>query len=225
MSIHKGHRKRFKEEFLARPGSFPDHKLLELLLFYANPRGDTNPTAHVLMERFGSFAGVLDASPEELKKVPGVGDHTVALLKAVKETAGRYLSDRKGMDNIVQNTRDIYIQLKDYFFGAGHEMIFLLCLDGKGKVLGVRKVGEGNVNAAEVTTRGVVEAALSLNASQVVLAHNHPSGLALPSGEDKATTQYLAGVLKSVNVTLLDHVVFSDDDMVSLRESGFPFEG
>lgn len=225
MSLHDGHRRRFKEEFLARPGSFPDHKLLELLLFYANPRGDTNPTAHLLMERFGSFAGVLDASPEELKKVPGVGEHAVALLKAVKETGGRYLSDRTRVDNVVRNTKDIYVQLKDYFFGARNEMIFLLCLDGKGKVLGVRKVGEGNVNAAEVTTRSVVENALSLNASQVVLAHNHPSGLALPSGEDKATTQYLAGVLGSVNVTLIDHVIFSEDDMVSLRESGFPFPG
>ena len=73
MSIHDGHRQRFKEEFLARPDSFPDHKALELLLFYANPRGDTNPTAHALMERFDSISGVLDATAEELKKVPGVG--------------------------------------------------------------------------------------------------------------------------------------------------------
>ena len=222
-SIHDGHRKRFKGEFLARPDSFPDHKLLELLLFYANPRGDTNPVAHGLMDRFGYLAGVMDALPEELMKVPGVGEHAVVLLKAVKETGGRYLSSRSRMDEIVRGTGDIYEYLKDYFYGARNERIFLLCLDGKGKVLGTRKIGEGNVNAAEITTRGVVEAALSLNASQVVLAHNHPSGLALPSDEDKFTTQRLAKVLEAVNVELVDHVVFSDDDMVSLRASGFQF--
>lgn len=220
MSIHDGHRKRFKGEFLARPDSFPDHKLLELLLFYANPRGDTNPTAHLLMERFGSLSGVLDALPEELQKVPGVGEHTVTLLKAAKEIGGRYLSSRGNMDEVIRGTGDIYEHLKDNFYGARNECIFLLCLDGKGKILGTRKIGEGNVNAAEVTTRGVVEAALALNASQVVLAHNHPSGLAIPSDEDKATTRYLMGVLKSVNVTLVDHVIFSDGDMVSMRESG-----
>ena len=222
-SIHDGHRKLFKGEFLARPDSFPDHKLLELLLFYANNRGDTNPVAHGLMDRFGSLAGVMDALPEELMKVPGVGEHAVVLLKAVKETGGRYLSSRSRMDEIVRGTGDIYEYLKDYFYGARNERIFLLCLDGKGKVLGTRKIGEGNVNAAEITTRGVVEAALSLNASQVVLAHNHPSGLALPSDEDKFTTQRLAKVLEAVNVELVDHVVFSDDDMVSLRASGFQF--
>lgn len=223
MSIHDGHRKRMKGEFLARPESFPDHKLLELLLFYANPRGDTNPVAHALMNRFGSLSGVLDALPEELMKVPGVGEHAVTLLKAAKEIGGRYLSSRSRMDEIVRSTGDIYEFLKDHFYGARNERIILLCLDGKGKVLGVRKIGEGNVNAAEITTRGVVEAALSLNASRVVLAHNHPSGLALPSDEDKLTTQHLANVLRTVNVELIDHVIFSDDDMVSLRESGFRF--
>ena len=103
--------------------------------------------------------------------------------------------------------------------------VYLLCMDGKGKNLGVRLIAEGNVNAAEVTTRGVVEAALSLNATQVILAHNHVSGLALPSEEDRATTCYLAKVLGTVGVTLADHLIVVDDDMVSLRESGFRFSG
>jgi DNA repair protein RadC len=93
MSIHDGHRQRFKKEFLARPDSFPDHKLLELLLFYANPRGDTNPAAHGLMERFGSLAGVLDALPAELEKTPGVGTHAVTLLKAAKELSLIHISE------------------------------------------------------------------------------------------------------------------------------------
>ena len=88
----------------------------------------------------------------------------------------------------------------------------------------MRKISEGNLNVAEVTTRGVVEAALSLNAAQVVLAHNHVSGLAIPSVEDKATTGYLYRVLKTVGVELIDHLVFADDDMVSMKDSGVEFQ-
>ena len=133
MGIHDGHRQRLKQEFLARPGSFPDHKLLELLLFYANPRSDTNPLAHELLEHFGSLAGVLDASPEELQKVKGMGEHGAVLLKAAKELSGRYLTARTQLDNIARNSRDYYALLRPYFFGARCELSCLLCLDGRRK--------------------------------------------------------------------------------------------
>ncbi|HIY21025.1 MAG TPA: DNA repair protein RadC [Candidatus Flavonifractor merdigallinarum] len=221
MGIHDGHRQRLKTEFLARPDSFPDHKVLELLLFYANPRSDTNPLAHDLMEHFGSLAGVLDATPEELQKVKGVGEHAAVLLKCVKELGGRYLTARASLEDIVDGTTTACALLRPSFFGARNERVCVLCMDGKHKVLGVRQVAEGNVNAVEVTTRLIVEAALSLNATSLILAHNHVSGLAFPSPEDKATTRHLYEVLSRVGVELLDHLIFSDDDAVSLRDSGF----
>lgn len=221
MGIHDGHRQRLKQEFLARPGSFPDHKLLELLLFYANPRSDTNPLAHELLEHFGSLAGVLDASPEELQKVKGMGEHGAVLLKAAKELSGRYLTARTQLDNIARNSRDYYALLRPYFFGARCELSCLLCLDGKKKVLGVRRLGEGSVNVVAITTRRIAEAALALNATAVILAHNHVSGLAFPSEDDVATTRSLAPVLERLGVELVDHLIFVDDDMVSLRDSGF----
>ena len=221
MGTHDGHRQRLKTEFLARPDSFPDHKLLELLLFYANPRSDTNPLAHELMDHFGSLAGVLDATPEELQKVKGVGEHAAVLFKVVKEFSGRYLTVRTQVDGIARNARDYYALLRPYFFGARNEMLCLLCLDGKHKVLGIRRLGEGNVNAVSITTRLIAEAALSLNASAVVLAHNHVSGIALPSDEDVATTNSLAPILSTLGIDLTDHLIFVDDDMVSLRDSGF----
>ena len=107
------------------------------------------------------------------------------------------------------------------FFGARNEMLCLLCLDGKHKVLGIRRLGEGNVNAVSITTRLIAEAALSLNASAVVLAHNHVSGIALPSDEDVATTNSLAPILSTLGIDLTDHLIFVDDDMVALRDSGF----
>ncbi|MGN8897698.1 JAB domain-containing protein [Flavonifractor sp. HCP28S3_F3] len=221
MGTHDGHRQRLKTEFLARPDSFPDHKLLELLLFYANPRSDTNPLAHELIDHFGSLAGILDATPEELQKVKGVGEHAAVLFKAVKEFSGRYLTVRTQVDDTARNSRDYYTLLRPYFFGARNEMLCLLCLDGKHKVLGIRKLGEGNVNAVNVTTRLIAEAALSLNASAVVLAHNHVSGIAFPSDDDVATTNSLAPILSTLGVALVDHLIFVDDDMVSLRDSGF----
>lgn len=119
------------------------------------------------------------------------------------------------------DTRTAANVLRPCFYGAKNELVYLLCLDGKGKLLSCPKIGEGSVNAAEVIPRKVVNAALLSNAAMVVLAHNHVSGLALPSQEDRATTLYLRDLLAQVGVTLLDHLVFVDDDMVSMADSGF----
>ncbi|MBC5737207.1 MULTISPECIES: JAB domain-containing protein [Oscillospiraceae] len=220
MADHSGHRDRLRGEFLARSESFPDHKVLELLLFYALPRQDTNPIAHDLLERFGSLEGVLDAPPEALAQVKGVGDRSAVLFKAVKELARRYAAGRSRIGNLITTNYAAYEILHPLFFGARNERVYLLCLDGKKKLLGCAKLGEGNVNAAEVTPRGVVETALNHNAARVILAHNHVSGLALPSDEDKATTLYLQTLLSQVGVLLDDHLIFVDDDMVSLKDSG-----
>lgn len=218
--VHDGHRERMKKTFLERPDALWDHQLLELLLFYAVPRRDTNPMAHALLERFGSLSGVLDAPPAELAKVEGVGQSVIVLLKAAKELSGRYLASRTDPGEPVTSTQEAFRQLRSYFFGARSEKVCLLCMDGKGKNLGIRVVAEGNVNAAPITIRSVVENALALNATHVVLAHNHISGVALPSKEDIATTVRLYKVLESVDITLVDHLIFSDDDMVSMRKSG-----
>lgn len=221
MADHSGHRGRLKQEFLLRPDSFPDHKLLELLLFYANPRSDTNPLAHDLIDRFGTLAGVLDATPDALKTVPGVGEHAATLFKAVNELSRRYHAVRTSFSGIPRSSRDYFQLLHSYFFGTRNECLCLLCMDGKHKVLGIRQLGEGNVNAVQVVTRLIVEAALTLNATAVVLAHNHVSGLAIPSQDDVATTYALHDILLQVGVDLVDHLVFSDDDMVSMRDSGY----
>ena len=221
-SIHDGHRQRMKQEFLDRPRSFPDHKLLELLLFYTNPRRDVNPLAHALMDRFGSFAGVLDALPEELERVPGMGMSSAALFKAVKEAAGRYLTNSSDVSNIINDAHDACALLRPYFFGAREERAYLLCMDGKRRCLGIREVSRGSVNSASITVRRVMEAVLALNAASVILAHNHTSGIALPSAEDKLTTANLERMLSAVGVTLEDHIILTVDDAVSLRDSGWP---
>ena len=107
------------------------------------------------------------------------------------------------------------------FHGKRNETVMLLCLDAKCKVLTCRELSEGSVNSAGVSVRKVVETALYCNASTVILAHNHPSGLAFPSGEDVVTTKRVADALRAVDVLLFDHIIVSDDDFVSLTQSGY----
>ena len=111
-----------------------------------------------------------------------------------------------------------------FFYGRRVETVFLLCLDAKCKVLCCKEVAEGSVNAAGISVRKVVETALGANATSVVLAHNHPSGVAVPSGEDVQTTRRIAAALAAVEVHLVDHVVVADEDYVSMAQSGVRFE-
>ena len=217
---HTGHRERMKAEFLARGlEGWPDHRVLELLLFYTIPQGDVNDLAHELVERFGSLAGVLDASVEELKKVKGVGDHTAVFLRMLPAVLGRYQGARTRLSAIINSPEEAYAWLEPYFFGARNEMVYVLCMDGKRQVLGVRKVAEGSIELAEVNTRRIAEEAIGLRAAQIYVAHNHVSNLAIPSQADWLTTDTLRGALRPIGIELIDHLVFVDGDMVSMKDS------
>ena len=222
MGIHDGHRSRMKQEFLQGGLThFSEPRALELLLFYSRMQGDVNPTAHALLDAFGSLAGVLDADPQELMSVPGVGENTAVLLKLIPALAAKYLASRTSAETIIRNSGDLRDLFAPYFFGARNELSFLACFDSKLKLLGVRKISEGGPNETNIGPRQIATAALSYNASAVVLAHNHPSGLASPSDDDISTTRYLFQVLRGLGIVLYDHVILADDDMVSMRDSGY----
>ena len=224
-SIHKDHRQRLKNRFLEQGlDNFTQIQALELLLFYAIPQKDTNPIAHALLDRFGSLSEVLDADFEQLRQVPGISDHSATLLHLVTEL-GRYYQVNCGQQVKSLTTLDACGEyLLPYFFGRRQETVFLLCLDAKCKVLGCREVGQGSVNSAGISIRKIVETALSTNATTVILAHNHPSGVAVPSREDIETTRRVAAALAAVEVHLADHMVVADGDYVSMVQSGYRFE-
>ena len=224
-SVHKGHRERLKARFLETGlDSFTDVQALELLLFYAIPQKDTNPIAHALLDRFGSLSQVLDAPLEALKKVPGISDHSASLLRLVTELARFYQVDSAQRTEVLTSLDACGRYLVPRFFGRKVETVFLLCLDAKCKVLCCREIGEGSVNAASISVRKVVEAALSANATTVVLAHNHPSGVALPSADDVQTTRRIAAALSAVEVKLIDHIVVAEGDFISMTQSGYRFD-
>lgn len=222
MSIHDGHRDRLRKRFCEEGlDSFTDVQVLELLLFYCIPRQDTNEIAHRLIDHFGSFAQVLDASPEELKKVPGIGGMTAAFLPLIK-AAGRYYDVDKSKNTTFLNTiEDCGNYLLPFLSKQRNEVVYLLCLDSKRKVISCKEVGEGSVNSAAVPIRRIVEMALNANATSIVLGHNHPSGFAVPSEEDRFTTHRLAAALQAVDILLADHIVVADDEFVSMVQSGF----
>ena len=225
MTIHKGHRQRLKDRFL-REGldNFEELYVLELLLYYCIPRVDTNPIAHALLDHFGSLTAVFEATPEELKRVPGIGDNAATFLTLIPQAGRFYQIKRAQPGEILHTISQCGNYLVPYFYGRENETVFLLCLDAKCKVLACKLVGEGSVNSANIPIRRVVEIALNTNATTVVLAHNHPSGLALPSGEDVLTTRRLAVALDAVDITLADHIVVADDDYVSMVQSGYRFD-
>jgi DNA repair protein RadC len=146
------------------------------------------------------------------------------LLKLVTEMGRYYEVERKRQTRILKSVEECGNYLLPRFFGRVNETVFLLCLDARCKVLSCREVGEGSINSANVSIRRIVEMALASKASSVVLAHNHPSGIALPSAEDRATTRRVAAALSLVDVVLVDHIIVAENDFVSLAESGFRFD-
>ena len=224
-SIHKGHRERLKQRFLEEGlDNFTDIQVLELLLFFAIPVKDTNPLAHALLDHFGSLSQVLEADVEELKKVPGIKDHAATLLALVTQLCRYYQVSSAQQNQVLTTLEDCGRYLVPRFFGRTKETVFLLCLDAKCKVLCCKEIGEGSVNSASISVRKVVETALAANATTVVLAHNHPSGIAVPSNEDIQTTQRIAAALYAVEIHLADHIVVAEGDYVSMVQSGFRFD-
>ena len=220
MGVHDGHRNRMRQRFMENDlNGFADHEALELLLFYAIPRGDVNPLAHALMERFGSLSGVLSAPVELLTQVEGVGERTAMLLRLVPQVAQKARLADLERERALQAEIAQLRELLEAHNAA--DQADTACLDGKGKLLACRRLGEGSASAVNLDVRKIVQNAITFCASSVILAHNHPSGVALPSEADHAATLRVKMALEAVDVRLEDHIVVADHDFISFSESGF----
>ena len=201
------------------PDGLRDEELLELLLRYC--REDAGDMARRIMERFPNIAVIMEADAEDLATVEGMDEDTVLLLRLIPELHRRYFLSRSRAQKRLADSRDYGNYLQPYFYGARDEMVYLLLLDGAGQVLNCRLLAKGSVNATGVPIRRLVQEALAANATGIVLAHNHPCGIALPSKEDVELTLRLREALEIMDLTLLDHIIVADDDFVSLRDSGY----
>lgn len=220
-NLHSEHRERVRKEFFER--GFGDetspHKVLEMLLFYAIPRKDTNEIAHLLIKRFGSIFNVINASPEELMKIKGIGPNTAGLIKLMLPVIRAYDYERfknKKKYNSIDEIGD-YLLMK--YTGFTKETVSVMTFDNKGSLLGLDKVAEGDLGSVTVSVRTIVETVFKYNASCFILVHNHPGGQATPSPEDIRMTAYLSESLRKLGVIMLDHFILCDDDYVSLSIS------
>lgn len=218
--MHEGHRKRLRENFLKNGlDNFQSHNVLEMLLFYTIPRGDTNETAHRLIDRFGSLSAVLEAPVEELMKVKGVGERTAAFLHLVPEITRVYLKDKQENVKILDTPEKVAAYILPYFVGKTKENIVVLCLDNKCAVKNCSIMAEGSVSMGDINNRNLIELVIRSNATSVVIAHNHPNGVPAPSKEDVETTFMLASLFKSIDVVLSDHIIVAGGEWCSMASS------
>jgi len=222
VGIHDGHREKMRQRFL-KGGleNFADHEALELLLYYAIPRRDTNPIAHALMERYGSLSAVLNAPVEDLKKVSGIGESAAILLKLSPQLYGKARTADAEQETVLNTVSRVGAYMLDRFSGERNEILYQLCLDRKGRLLACKRLGEGGVTSVDLNVRQMVENAILTSASVVILAHNHPSGVALPSDDDRAATRRAQEALHTIGVKLVDHIIVADQDFVSMEQSGY----
>jgi len=220
LGVHDGHRDRLRERFLAEGlDSFDSHNVLELILFYAIHRKDTNELAHRLLEEFGTFAAVLDAPVEALCKVKGVSYSTAVLLKTYMPVSRYYIADKGDFNMILDSPDSCGDYLMSYFAGLTEERTIALCLDSRCKFLACVTVAEGDTSSVGLSTRKLLEAVLPTGATCVVFAHNHPGGIAVPSDNDVLSTQYVAKALETVGIDLADHIIVANDDYVSMAQT------
>ncbi len=220
---HGGHRNRVLKRFLQHGISeLEPHNVLELLLFYAIPRRDTNEIAHELIETFGSLTNVFDASIEDLCSVKGLSERSATLLKIIPQVCSQYYEEKTqhqpyNEDNI---TEYIAKRLIAKYVQCTNEVSYIICLDNRMRVLYFCKIAEGSPDTVSILTRKIVEIAIRCNATNVILAHNHPTGLALPSRKDRVTTAQLYQALMGVSIKLLDHIIVAGGEYVSMAKIG-----
>lgn len=221
-SYIKDHRQRLRARFMGGgPTAMPDYELLELVLFRAIPRRDVKPLARDLMDRFGDFNRVVTAAEARLRDINGVGDAVIVELKII-EAAAQRLARARVMQQPIVSSWDALI---DYCHTAmAHhetEQFRVLYLDRKNVLIADEEQGKGTVDHVPVYPREVAKRALELNASAIILVHNHPSGDTTPSTADIDMTRQISNACDALGLTLHDHLIIGQSQELSFRSAGY----
>jgi DNA repair protein RadC len=220
-NLHEGHREKMKQRFIEEGMSaFEDHQILEMLLFYAVPRKDTNEIAHRLLKKFGTLESLFDAQPEELIKLGGITKNTAVLLSMIPELARKYMLIKQGKRPVLDSSTKAGEFVTSLFLGKNYEAFYVICLNSQNHMKYAALVHEGTINEAPVYPRIIVETALRHQASSVILAHNHPGGSLKPSSADIEVTRKICDALKTISITVVDHMIAAGNSYFSFAENG-----
>lgn len=220
-NLDSGHRQRLRDRFRqAGPDALADYELLELLLFRAIPRQDTKPLAKRLLERFGTFAEVLNAPEHRLKEVKGAGDSVVTELKVVRAAALRLMRGEAMTRQVLGSWNQVigYIRASQAF--ADKEQFRILFLDKRNQLLADEVQQQGTVDHTPVYVREVVKRALELSSSALILIHNHPSGDPTPSRADVDMTRLIIDAAKPLGIVIHDHIIVGRQGHASFKSLG-----
>jgi DNA repair protein RadC len=213
-----GHRQRLKDRFVnGGPESLPDYELLELVLFSAIPRRDTKPVAKRLLERFGSFAEVINAPPNRLMEVEGVGMAAVTQLKIIRASALRLMRIGIMQKPVLASWNTVLDYCRAAMGFEDREQFRILFLDKKNRLIADEVQQEGTVDHTPVYIREIVKRALELSARAIVLVHNHPSGDPAPSRADIDMTRQIVEAAKPLGIAIHDHIIVGRQGHASLK--------
>lgn len=214
--LHAGHRERMRERVASAGAStLADHELLEMLLYYVQPRRDTNETAHALIEECGSLAAVLEADAQRLCRVPYIKEGGATYLQLLGELSRRYAVSKfqpegSAPDTAYDSLEKLATVLYPRFLGQSKELLIAVLFDARMRMVDLFTVAEGTLNSVSLTARSVTQRAYARNAAFCVLAHNHPGGIATPSQEDVRLTRDMETALELVGVPLIEHLIFTE---------------
>lgn len=223
--VHSGHRERVKNKFLKEGlDGFESHAVLELLLYYGIPLKDTNTIGHTLIQKFGSLSSVFDAPYEELIKVDGIGKSAATLIKLIPQLCRRYQENLDKDKNWIFSYDEAGKLLINKFIGRTDEVIVLMLLDSRNRMIYCDVINEGTATTANIYVKKIVKLAVQYNAVYAILSHNHPSGHCIPSKQDMNSTMWIYEALKTVEIKLIDHVIVGGHDYFSMAKSGIMSE-
>ncbi|WP_371170122.1 RadC family protein [Aliiroseovarius sp. 2305UL8-7] len=221
-SYIKDHRKRLRERFMSGGAqAMPDYEMLELVLFRAIPRRDVKPLARKLLDTFGDFNRVVTASQERLREVPGIGEAVITELKIVEASAHRMARSRVIQRHVISSWDAVLDYCHTTMAHRDTEQFRVLFLDRKNVLIADEAQGTGTVDHVPVYPREVVKRALELNASAIILVHNHPSGDPTPSDNDIQMTAQVNDAASALGITLHDHLIVGKSTELSFRGSGY----
>lgn len=223
-SVHSGHRERMRKRFSENGfDGFSDHEILEMLLQTIIPRRDTNELAHRILDKYLNLANVFEADVESLTTINGVGISSATLLSMIPHLFRAYEASKYAERDFLYDTESIGQYAISLFKGKVNEEFALICLNSNRRVHWRGIVATGVIDRIEAYPRLIVSEVVKHNAKTVILAHNHPHGSLYPSLADKETTSKLIEVLKGIDVTVLDHIIVSENRFYSMAEMGFIF--